>query len=110
MVLGRQGPLAKMLTGSIGMTQEYQAHRKTQKEAGAGKEAAGASSECLEPPNSDAESEYEDDEAWARDLDAAQAEHTSHEQPDDGNATVADIANTFTGSPRLLTRPRNQNL
>jgi len=102
MVLGRQGPLAKLINSGVGLTQEYRADRKTRKESEnaqlAPEATESSSSSHLEPPHSDVEWESEDDEAWAQDLDSAQAEYMVQHQKteiDNPNETVEDIADNF---------------
>lgn len=86
MVLGRQGPLAKATTSSMGLMQEYKAdrqarskHKEELQPPAANNAAAGRS-----PSPSDADSE-EDDEAWAQDLDAAEEELRSAPPPQGGS-------------------------
>lgn len=95
MVLGRQGPLAKMVTGAIGITQEYQADRKARKSSTSNAEdsAQGQSyqSPAGQPPHPENETDTEDDESWAQDLDEAQDNYTHRTTNEDSSETVDDI-------------------
>lgn len=95
MVLGRQGPLAKMVTGAIGITQEYQADRKTRKSSATNTEdsAQGSNYEppAGRPPHSDNESDTEDDETWAQDLDEAGDKYEPHGTKEDSKETVEEM-------------------
>lgn len=87
MVFGRQGPLAKALTGAIGIGQEYQADKKARKqseaEAQIGEPGEGSSQPTGRKPSaSENETESEDDEAWAQDLDDTQADLMDQKDPE----------------------------
>lgn len=77
-MLGRRGPLSKIVGGTTGFVQEYNADRKARKEAQAGEtddhQVAGpVGDEKMEDyDDEDDDEEAEDDEALAQDLDEAQ--------------------------------------
>lgn len=95
MVLGRQGPVAKALTGAIGITQEYQADRKARKSSANNTDEATQRPDdpsASRVPKSDTETDSEDDEAWAQDLDDAQATYATNNMNEDQYETADDLA------------------
>jgi len=72
MVLGRRGPLSKLIGGTVGITKEYQADRAARKEAEASEQGDGT-----EQDHKNVEvvaDDSPDDEAYLQDLDDAQRE------------------------------------
>lgn len=102
MVLGRQGPLAKAVTGALGLTQEYRADKKARKESEGNAGRVGDDSSqpsSSKPPGSGYNSEdSEDDEAWAQDLDAAQAEVSDQKPKKDEFKSVDELVANLTES------------
>ena len=77
-MLGRRGPLSKLVGGSIGLAKEYQADRKGRKES----ESSQSESQNLVDQGHEegGDLEEDDDETLAQDLDAAQLEITSSKE------------------------------
>lgn len=78
-MLGRRGPLSKLVGGSIGLAKEYQADRESRKAQGSGAEPA-QSQQDHDHDDHDIDQEEDDDEAWAQELDAAQLETTATQE------------------------------
>ena len=82
-MLGRRGPLSKIVGGGIGLAKEYQADRKSRKDAEEShpKDADPDERELGDEDDAD----DSDDEKWAQDLDAAQLETTGSDQAPGGD-------------------------
>lgn len=76
-MLGRRGPLSKLVGGGIGFAKEYQADRKARKDGETSQPDAESSHNQEEyQEDEDDQDDEVDDENWAQDLDAAQLEAT----------------------------------
>lgn len=96
-MLGRRGPLSKIVGGSIGLAKEYSADRKARKETG---EPGHADDGHLAPPSKDqsghsSDDEEEDDEELVQQLDEAQLKASSTSQGSTEQESVDDILSTF---------------